>query len=159
MLNHPEMNGKGYGMPSSHAQFVAFFSISLTLFLLLRHVPHPERTHTPSTFLERLVLSLVAISCAGLVAASRVYLNYHTPKQVVAGCVAGSLAAIGWFVMTTAVRRLGLLDWALNQKLSRMLRMRDLVVTEDIMDAGWARWEARLNRPPLAISLAAKKKK
>jgi acid phosphatase family membrane protein YuiD len=26
-----EMLGKGYGMPSSHSQFVAFFSLSLTL--------------------------------------------------------------------------------------------------------------------------------
>ena len=31
------MNGKGYGMPSSHAQFAFFFAVSLSLFLLVRH--------------------------------------------------------------------------------------------------------------------------
>ena len=31
------MTGKGYGMPSSHAQFVFFFAVSISLFLLARH--------------------------------------------------------------------------------------------------------------------------
>ena len=30
---------KGYGMPSSHAQFVSYFAVTVTLFLLLRHSP------------------------------------------------------------------------------------------------------------------------
>uniref|UniRef100_A0A0D2XCM3 Dolichyldiphosphatase n=1 Tax=Fusarium oxysporum (strain Fo5176) TaxID=660025 RepID=A0A0D2XCM3_FUSOF len=37
------IHGKGYGMPSSHAQFVAFWSVSLALFLLVRH--KPPRVH------------------------------------------------------------------------------------------------------------------
>ncbi|CAG9943265.1 unnamed protein product [Clonostachys rosea f. rosea IK726] len=48
------MHGKGYGMPSSHAQFVAFWSVSLGLFLLVRHKPSkavdsraPSSAHTP----------------------------------------------------------------------------------------------------------------
>lgn len=140
---HTEIHGKGYGMPSSHAQFVAFFSIYLTLFLLLRHVPHPTQTHTPLTFTHRSLLSLAALFCAGAVAASRVYLSYHTPKQVMAGCVAGAVIAVGWFVVTSILRRNGWLEWALDSSVARQLRMRDLVVTEDLMDAGWARWEER----------------
>ena len=31
------MTGKGYGMPSSHAQFAFFFAVSISLFLLVRH--------------------------------------------------------------------------------------------------------------------------
>lgn len=31
-----EMHGNGYGMPSSHAQFVAFFSVYITLWVFLR---------------------------------------------------------------------------------------------------------------------------
>lgn len=139
------MYGKGYGMPSSHAQFVAFFSLSLSLFLLLRHVPNPSTTHSPSTLSERVGLSLVACLCAAAVAVSRVYLNYHTPKQVLAGCAAGAAAALLWFLLTACLRRLGWIQWALDTRWARMMRMRDLVVTEDLVDAGWARWESRRN--------------
>lgn len=138
-----EMNGKGYGMPSSHAQFVAFYSISLALFLLFRHVPKPSATHRPTTFLERVLLSAMSLLCAAAVSASRVYLNYHTPKQVLAGCAAGAVSALAWFLFTTALRRLEWIPWALDTELARMFRMRDLVVEEDLVEAGWQRWEAR----------------
>ena len=133
----------GYGMPSSHAQFVAFFSISLTFFLLLRHNPAPSSTHKPTTFLERLLLSIVACICASAVAVSRIYLNYHTPKQVLVGVGAGAISAVAYFILTTLLRRLGWVDWALELWVSRAFRMRDLVVIEDLADAGWGRWEAR----------------
>ncbi|TPX09653.1 uncharacterized protein E0L32_009126 [Thyridium curvatum] len=35
------LSHKGYGMPSSHAQFVAFWAVALALFLLARHKPRP----------------------------------------------------------------------------------------------------------------------
>jgi dolichyldiphosphatase len=135
-----QMYGKGYGMPSSHAQFVCFFSIYLALFLLLRHQPHPTQTYTPSPLVERVLLSLVALGSAAAVAASRVYLNYHTPKQVLVGCSAGAVLAVAWFVATTWLRRVGWLAWGLETKLARALRMRDLVTEEDLADAGWSRW-------------------
>jgi dolichyldiphosphatase len=138
-----EMYGKGYGMPSSHSQFVAFFSISLSLFLLLRHVPSPSTTHSPTSFPERVLLSLVACLCAGAVVVSRVYLNYHTPKQVLVGCAAGAVSAFAWFVVTTYLRRHGWVERALDTRLAEMFRVRDLVVTEDLVDAGWGRWEER----------------
>jgi dolichyldiphosphatase len=137
------IHGKGYGMPSSHAQFVAFFSIYLGLFLLVRHQPHPSRTHTPLSFAHRLSLSAAALISAAAVAVSRVYLNYHTPKQVVAGSAAGALCAIAWYIVTRYLRRSGWLEWALETNFARSIRMRDLVVTEDLIDAGWVRWEER----------------
>jgi dolichyldiphosphatase len=137
------MYGNGYGMPSSHAQFVTFFSLYLSFFLLFRHTPAPSTTHTPTPLLERLALSIVACMCAGAVAASRVYLNYHTPKQVLVGCTAGAVIAVVWFLFTTFLRRYGLINWALDNPLARALRMRDLVVTEDLADAGWGRWESK----------------
>jgi len=137
------MHGKGYGMPSSHSQFVAFFSLSLTLWLLFRHVPTASTSYSPSTFLERLLLSLCACAGAGAVAASRVYLNYHTPKQVLVGATAGGIFAVVWFLFTTYLRRYGWIDGALETWLSRKFRVRDLITTEDVQDAGWGRWEAR----------------
>jgi dolichyldiphosphatase len=140
-----QMHGRGYGMPSSHAQFVAFFSISLTLFLLLRHVPpkRPTALHTPLNMIERIGLSILALGSAGLVAWSRTYLSYHTPKQVLVGCIAGIASAIAWFLVTTIVRRMGIIEWILEQPATRLFRMRDLVVEEDLCQAGWEKWEEK----------------
>jgi dolichyldiphosphatase len=137
------MHGKGYGMPSSHAQFVSFFSVTLSLFLLFRHVPHPTETHTPFTFGGRFLLSLVALACAGAVATSRIYLSYHTPKQVMVGVAAGAAFAFAWFGFTTYLRRAGWIEWALETWMARLLRVRDLVIQEDLVDSGWARWVER----------------
>jgi dolichyldiphosphatase len=153
------MYGKGYGMPSSHAQFVTFFSLYLTFFVLFRHTPAPSDTHTPSTLPERLALSILACICAGTVAASRVYLNYHTPRQVLVGCTAGAVIAVVWFLCTTFLRRCGWIDWTLDHPLARALRVRDLIVTEDIADAGWGRWESRRKARRSTENGLAKKKR
>jgi dolichyldiphosphatase len=133
-----QMHGKGYGMPSSHAQFVAFFSMSLALFLLFRHQPKPATpSHTPYSMAERVGLSFLAIVGAGLVACSRIYLNYHTPKQVLVGCFAGVVSAFGWFFVTSITRQTGLVQWCLNLYVVRLFRVRDLVVEDDLCQAGW----------------------
>ncbi|KZM26683.1 catalytic [Ascochyta rabiei] len=150
-LTSAEMHGKGYGMPSSHAQFVAFFSVTLTLFLLFRHVPHPTETHTPFSFAGRFVLSLLAMASAAAVAVSRIYLSYHTQKQVFVGCACGALFAILWFVFTTYLRRAGWIEWALSTWLARAFRVRDLVIQEDLVDSGWARWEERRKRQDFRV--------
>ena len=144
-----QMHGKGYGMPSSHAQFVAFFATYLSLFVLLRHNPHHEHassTHLPTPLWQRAGLALAAFGGAAAVAQSRLYLYYHTPKQVYLGCAAGALCAVGWFALTEMARHYGLVDWALDTPLAKWLRLRDLVVNEDLVDAGWERWEMRRRR-------------
>ena len=153
------MNGKGYGMPSSHAQFAAYFAVSVALFLLVRHSPPPSpppssrsdsgrkpirnHNHTPMSRLERVAWSALALLVAAAVAWSRIYLNYHTPRQVVAGCTAGAFSAVIWFAITEAARRTGLLAWAINLPPARWLRVRDLAVEEDPCQAGWEKWDGR----------------
>ncbi|KAF2462326.1 PAP2 superfamily-domain-containing protein [Lineolata rhizophorae] len=172
-----QMNGKGYGMPSSHAQFVAFFAVSLALFLLLRHNPPPhhqpastsastpsdhtppqpndndhdvpwaaplyQHAHTPLTLPLRAALSLAGLAAAALVALSRIYLNYHTPRQVLVGFGTGVAFACVWFAATAWARRAGWVEWGLDTWPARALRLRDLVVEEDLVEAGWVRWEGR----------------
>ncbi|KAJ2902987.1 uncharacterized protein MKZ38_010571 [Zalerion maritima] len=167
--------GKGYGMPSSHAQFAAFWAVYLGLFLMVRHAPratgsgsgprprgllnggagqgevwqagagagggHGAAATPLGGFLERFGTSLLAMSIAAAVAWSRVYLNYHTPRQVLAGWCAGVACAIGWFVVTSVARQVGLWDWALEHPSLRLFRIRDLVLTEDPAQAGWEKWE------------------
>lgn len=139
------MLGKGYGMPSSHAQFVAFFSTYLSLFLLFRHNPqhHTFRSpnHSPTPLWQRVCLSLASIASAAAVSQSRIYLSYHHPRQVFVGIGAGVLCAVGWFAVTGVARYSGWVEAALEVQPLRWLRFRDLVVNEDLVDAGWERWE------------------
>lgn len=143
------LTGKGYGMPSSHAQFVSYFAVSLTLFLLLRHNPHlpnTSTTHIPTSTFERLALSVLVIAGAAAVAQSRIYLNYHTERQILVGCIVGALFAVFWYLFTTYLRRSGWLDWVLDTSIARFFRLRDLVVNEDLVDAGWERWQSRRSK-------------
>lgn len=179
--------GKGYGMPSSHAQFAFFWAVALGLFLVVRHRPKKpiERSkrngsgtnaekpadatvvkatrsqtgrlapilqsakdveayaHQPWSLTERVAATLAALSLASAVAWSRIYLGYHTPKQVLAGCIAGSGCAVVWFAVTYALRETGLLALALDFPVVRWFRIRDLVVEEDLCQAGWEKWEDR----------------
>ncbi|KAI6824067.1 hypothetical protein KC332_g4166 [Hortaea werneckii] len=140
-----QMLGKGYGMPSSHAQFVAFFSTYLTLFLLFRHNPHhhtihPHR-HTKTPLYQRALLALASIGSAAAVAQSRIYLNYHHPRQVYVGLGAGVFCAVGWFTVTSIAHYSGWVEALIDSPPARWLRFRDLVVNEDLVDAGWERWE------------------
>lgn len=198
--------GKGYGMPSSHAQFVAFWAVAMALFLLVRHTPSwtdhgygprsvavdgqggagagagagarggqgnnrsaQRRTsswgqdwvmvesyaHRPWTYAERAAASAFVLGVAALVAWSRVYLGYHTVNQVLVGCLAGAVCAIAWYAATAAARSTGLLAWALESPFARGLRVRDLVVSEDLCQAGWEKWEDRKGGSTVAIAAGA----
>ena len=148
------MYGKGYGMPSSHAQFLAFYSTSLILFLLLRHRPQtisakflakesfPYSLY-PSANVQRFLVSGIALVLAAFVALSRIYLKYHTGRQVLVGCSAGALSAVTWFLFTSWLRHTGLLHLVINLELCRWLRLRDLVVEEDLVESGWREWDNR----------------
>ncbi|PFH56480.1 hypothetical protein XA68_16435 [Ophiocordyceps unilateralis] len=131
-------HGKGYGMPSSHAQFLAFWSLSLSLFLLFRHRP---RGRNAWSFSHRLALSAAAIALASLTAWSRLYLGYHSERQVLVGALAGALLALLWFAFTAWLRAVGFLAWLLQSVPARALRLRDLLVFEDLCQAGWEKWE------------------
>ncbi|KAJ5368183.1 dolichyldiphosphatase [Penicillium cataractarum] len=138
-----EMFGKGYGMPSSHAQFMTYFAIYMSLFLVFRHSPSYAGSYPYSDFLLRTALTVGLCASAVAVSASRVYLSYHTPRQVLAGSVVGFACACGWFVVTGLLRRSGWIDWVTELTVSRLLRIRDLVVSEDLAEAGWQRWEGQ----------------
>lgn len=134
-------------MPSSHAQFVFFWSVSLALFLLVRHQPTTSRRKNGasggSRIVERLSITAVSLALAAATAWSRIYLNYHTPKQVLVGSVTGALTAVAWFVFTAVLRRSGVLSWALDLPIVRAFRVRDLIVEEELSEAGWDRWEEK----------------
>lgn len=151
-----EMNGKGYGMPSSHAQFVVYFAVYLSLFLFFRHVPVQRGSRTTSDLPGRITALFTLCFGSGIVAASRIYLNYHTPKQVLAGCAAGVACAFAWFLVTDFLRTTGWINWILDLRIARHFRIRDLVVSEDLAEAGWQRWEEKRKSKLLGRSSGCK---
>lgn len=67
--------GKGYGMPSSHAQFMAYWSTYLMLFVLIRHdplKPNTSSTHIATPRWVRGIIGFSGIILALAVARSRV---------------------------------------------------------------------------------------
>ncbi|CAG8433160.1 9561_t:CDS:2 [Diversispora eburnea] len=96
----------GYGMPSSHAQFVSYFSIFAILYLF-----------------------------------TRIYLNYHTSKQIIVGNIAGILFAIGWFILIENILRpLGLFDLIVNSEIAKYLYLRDSSDNENIIRIEYMNW-------------------
>ncbi|KAF9891315.1 hypothetical protein FE257_004170 [Aspergillus nanangensis] len=138
-----QMLGKGYGMPSSHAQFMAFFAVYLGLFLLCRHTTASSQSPTAIPFVMRVCITFAVCVAATSVAISRIYLNYHTQRQVLAGLGAGIVCALTWYLITGYLRMYGWVDWALDLTVSKFFRIRDLVVSEDLNEAGWQRWEEK----------------
>ncbi|XP_063065968.1 dolichyldiphosphatase 1 [Engraulis encrasicolus] len=87
-----------YGMPSSHAQFIWFFVVYFFLFLYLRM--HQTNNARCVELLWRHILSIMLLSMALAVSYSRVYLLYHSGRQVLYGGVTGSVVAVVWFFIT-----------------------------------------------------------
>lgn len=107
------------------------------------------KTTSPSTFpLSHALLATTATVLAGAVAQSRVYLSYHTSRQVVVGSLVGVACATSWFALGTYLRREGWIDWLLGWRLSQWLMVKDMVVECEggIAGIGWAEWTRRRNR-------------
>ena len=154
-------------MPSSHSQFLAFFGVYVSLFLLFRHRPPAAPSQLQKTFpkfpipsstIQHAIVSFLFIILAGLVAVSRIYLSYHTPRQVLVGSAAGTIAAFTWFAATTWLRSSGWIDYVLDTTLAQALRVTDLVVEEDLLDSRWERWERKRHQRRTKPADATKEK-
>src|SRR5271169_4114430 len=107
-------------MPSSHSQFMCFFATYVTLYLVFRYPPSPHnyhllffRTHKFKLWL-RCVQSLLVIMGSGTVCMTRIYLRYHTARQVLCGGGIGVLLGLMWYLTVGTLRILGVVDWVLG---------------------------------------------
>lgn len=160
-----ELHG-GYGMPSSHAQFLGFWAATVVLFVWGRRRRGAGGEGSEVLKLQMrfrgLVdggISLAAVGSVVVMAWSRVYLHYHTTKQVVVGSAAGVGFAVVWFVVVEVVRRLGLVDWLLRSEVARWGRMRDLMCDEDLVEMGWQIYEQKKRRAEEAQATRDRKKR
>ena len=128
IINQPRPAGSdhpGPGMPSDHSQFMAYWACYGVLFLLV-HVKRVGR----SGWRPALAAGMLALAAA--VAASRVYLGYHTLEQVLAGLVVGSAVAVVWFVLYASIVRPRIGGWV-SHPVCRYFMVRDCSHLEDIV--------------------------
>ncbi|EPQ26403.1 uncharacterized protein PFL1_06051 [Pseudozyma flocculosa PF-1] len=99
--------GSGYGMPSSHSQFLGFFAAFFLAHFGLNRPP-PMQTRTVVGFMRRLehdaamlaIALLAAITCY-----SRYHLHYHTPLQIFVGASIGLVYGAAYYYLTEHLTR------------------------------------------------------
>jgi len=85
-----------HGMPSSHAQFIWFFSAYFVFFVIFRVVEDSHKWWKP-------LVSGAAVALAAIVTYSRVYLGYHTTAQVMWGSGIGIAGAGLWILLVQLI--------------------------------------------------------
>ncbi|KAJ3743610.1 PAP2-domain-containing protein [Lentinula detonsa] len=146
--------GNGYGFPSSHSQYMGYFSTFLICHLYFRH----RFGSTGSSFLDQAwrIIVYVAVSAWGLsVAYSRYHLQYHTPYQILwgygIGVVCGA-ACYGCFELIPRLRPnspLGQLKaFLVSNPISTWLQIRDgwAIWPDGGREGDWKRWKAKWDR-------------
>lgn len=111
----PSCELSDFGMPSNHAQCMAFFSTFVTAYLV-RNVDCPA--------LEKVFYSSSCIAATGVVGYSRVHLGYHTTSQVFAGAALGTALGLGWYAFYDKILR-SFGPWVSRWSLARWFKMRD----------------------------------
>ncbi|KAG5725055.1 Dolichyldiphosphatase 1 [Termitomyces sp. T112] len=96
--------GNGYGFPSSHSQYMAYFGSFLMCHMYFRH----RFATTGVLFFDQLWRSAVYLGLIvwpSLVAYSRYYLGYHSTSQVLWGVGIGILLGISLYVVAELIPR------------------------------------------------------
>jgi len=91
----------------------------------------------------RLFVAVSLQIMAAAVAASRVYLEYHSPKQVLVGMGVGALLGIVWFVVTDILKlAAGGVFWdiLLDNKFSKLLYVKDMCTELELQKMEWTVW-------------------
>ncbi|OAX39604.1 hypothetical protein K503DRAFT_72546 [Rhizopogon vinicolor AM-OR11-026] len=140
----------GYGFPSSHSQYMGYFSAFLTCHMYFRH----RFASTGSMLLDqffRAVVYLGLAAWAGIVAYSRLDLLYHTPNQVQWGLGIGIALGVSHYVVTELLPAkypesiFGRTRCAVvNHPVSVWLQLRDgwAVWADGGRESEWMRWRS-----------------
>ena len=153
-VDEVEILGEGYGMPSSHSQFMAFFAVYVALYLLHRYPSPPSNNYSllyrtrKTALVIRLLQSTIVLCGASLVCMSRIYLRYHTPRQVIAGAGTGAFLGIAWYISVIVLRSTGIVDWVLRWRVVEMLWFKDgdIGSLEHDLYEEWMEWRAQRNK-------------
>ncbi|ORY83816.1 hypothetical protein BCR37DRAFT_280840 [Protomyces lactucae-debilis] len=132
--------GKGYGMPSSHAQFMGFFCVYASCILLLRH-----RQRLATTDIQRWrdwihgIRAGTVVSVSFAVCLSRIYLAYHTVAQVLVGVGIGMVFGGIWFMVYEQLKQAGVVRWLCETQVAAVFLVRDTEYETEV-EQEWQRW-------------------
>ncbi|KAJ1306349.1 hypothetical protein OPQ81_007356 [Rhizoctonia solani] len=163
----PDMShGDGYGFPSSHSQYMGYFSAFLVTHFLTRHrfPKHPPRAQ----IIHRAILCFGLVVWAGLVCYSRYHLTYHTPPQIIWGAIIGVCVGVTHYLVTelwpahapnSPIAKLR--SAILNSPITQWARIRDgwLVWADGGKEDEYARWKEAWNTQSRASGPKAPGKK
>ncbi|KAF8202517.1 hypothetical protein BJ912DRAFT_842816, partial [Pholiota molesta] len=146
--------GNGYGFPSSHSQYMAYFTSFLLCHLYSRH--RFSSTGYPALdFLFRMAVYAALLTWTGLVAYSRYYLGYHNANQIFWGLMIGASLGISLYLFVEAIpnkyptSRLGKAKiMLLNNSIAVWLQIRDgwNVWADGGRETEWLRWREEWKR-------------
>ncbi|KAI0321896.1 PAP2-domain-containing protein [Amylostereum chailletii] len=94
--------GNGYGFPSSHSQYMAYFALFLVLHFHFRHRFVPFGSWAADKAFT-LFVHVAFISWAVIVAYSRYYLSYHSIAQVLWGVSIGLVFGGAYYLVTELI--------------------------------------------------------
>ena len=124
------------GWPSDHSQFMHYFATAVTLWAF------SPRVHVKNDAWKWALAAALYALAAG-VAASRVYLGYHTRAQVLWGGAIGAAWACAWHGACAAWALPALARWARAARLARWLMVRDAGPVKNVLAEEYARAMAR----------------
>ncbi|CAH2104797.1 unnamed protein product [Euphydryas editha] len=139
-----------YGMPSSHAQFVWFFSIYVLYFFAIRL--HHINNNSIISALWRIIIVGSCLILSLIVSIGRVYLHYHTTAQVIVGGIIGVIFATIWFFVVHRILT-PLFPQLVTLKLCEMLMIRDTTLIPNVLwfEYTTTRQEARARGRKMAV--------
>ncbi|RDB23455.1 Dolichyldiphosphatase 1 [Hypsizygus marmoreus] len=149
-----ESIGNGYGFPSSHSQYMAYFASFLICHLYFRH----RFASTGFWILDyawRVTIYFGLIAWSGMVAYSRFYLGYHNANQILWGVGIGIALGVTLYSIAELVPRrrpasiLGTTKRSLlNNPISTWLQIRDgwAVWADGGREGEWIRWKAQWDK-------------
>ena len=129
-LNTHHEHIPAWGMPSDHSQFIAFFAAYVTCYC------RGSR--------EGAVWITAAWVGSVVVIFSRVYLGYHTVRQVVVGAAVGAIVGMAWYALTFVYLRPACFARITTTPAARCLRVRDCSGVHDIVDE---EYQATVRKP------------
>ncbi len=111
--------GKGYGMPSSHSQFMGFYST----YYILRVIYKWNDVGLPMKLAS---ITMFCSSCF-IVCYSRFYLHYHSKKQIIVGILCGAVCGMAYFSILALLREVGFISWFIELPIIRDFYVKDEV--------------------------------
>ena len=120
-----------YGMPSSHSCFMGY----IAMFSLLFAIRRCQDLLGPNAFvirMKRWLIPFVSTFSAILCSYSRIHLEYHTIRQVIAGIALGITIAILWF---TLYEKFYIPTW--STQLEQLLNAWDFRSPHDLGDSSY----------------------